>query len=423
MRGVTEAMDDAKLSSCLRTPQPSRIGRHRCFMVSLCIALGATGCGEGPQAGPGEPPSFEQWDSAGIQVSETSGIALEQTVPWDVDSVPDLELGGVDGSGPTQFYRIGGIVGLSDDRLVVVDGDSRELRWFDGAGDHLLTMGGRGEGPGEFENPRFIPQHRGDSLLILDPRFRRFTWIAKDGSGFRLQDPPDNRELIVGSASGAHGSRILFRTQSAECLLENICESPVVVRWVDLSEGVSKTIGGFSRWSARLTSLEGVPYFIGGPFDPVGVTAVDAEGPVIERAPDFEFRRFNASGELTSIFRIDTPIRDADGEALERATREYDGLFAPSSVRGAFDDMDLPAALPAFQSLVVDALGWYWAERFRLSESDPSTWIVFDPEGRAHGTIQMPDGLEVHEIGEDYILGRWADDLDVESVRRYGLHR
>lgn len=31
--------------------------------------------------------------------------------------------------------------------------------------------------------------------------------------------------------------------------------------------------------------------------------------------------------------------------------------------------------------------------------------------------------LEVHEIGEDYILGRWTSELYVESVRRYHLQR
>ena len=33
-------------------------------------------------------------------------------------------------------------------------------------------------------------------------------------------------------------------------------------------------------------------------------------------------------------------------------------------------------------------------------------WTVFDPVGRILGFVETPDGLEIYEIGEDYILGR-----------------
>ena len=39
------------------------------------------------------------------------------------------------------------------------------------------------------------------------------------------------------------------------------------------------------------------------------------------------------------------------------------------------------------------------------------------------GRVATPPGLEVHEIGEDYILGVELNDLDVPFVRRYPLRR
>ena len=50
-------------------------------------------------------------------------------------------------------------------------------------------------------------------------------------------------------------------------------------------------------------------------------------------------------------------------------------------------------------------------------------WTVFDPEGRALGFIETPEGLTVLEIGADYLLGRVTDDLGVESVQVWGLER
>jgi len=83
--------------------------------------------------------------------------------------------------------------------------------------------------------------------------------------------------------------------------------------------------------------------------------------------------------------------------------------------------------LPAFASLRADALGWLWAEVFEPDPVEhrdvPRTWILFDPEGRARGTVSTPPGLEVIEVGADYVLGLWTSDLDVEQVRRHRLHR
>ncbi len=48
-------------------------------------------------------------------------------------------------------------------------------------------------------------------------------------------------------------------------------------------------------------------------------------------------------------------------------------------------------------------------------------WSVFDSAGVSLGTIAIPTNLEVFEIGEDYLLGVWTDDLDIEYVRMYDL--
>ena len=48
---------------------------------------------------------------------------------------------------------------------------------------------------------------------------------------------------------------------------------------------------------------------------------------------------------------------------------------------------------------------------------------LFDPSGRWITTLTMPVAFEIHDIGEDYILGVWKDDMDVEYVRMFSLER
>lgn len=49
--------------------------------------------------------------------------------------------------------------------------------------------------------------------------------------------------------------------------------------------------------------------------------------------------------------------------------------------------------------------------------------MVFDSTGVARGTVDLRKDLEIHDIGRNYVLGRWQDSLRVEYVRRYRLDR
>ena len=37
------------------------------------------------------------------------------------------------------------------------------------------------------------------------------------------------------------------------------------------------------------------------------------------------------------------------------------------------------------------------------------------------GEVETPPEFQVFQIGSDFVLGRWTDDLDVEQVQLYKL--
>lgn len=49
--------------------------------------------------------------------------------------------------------------------------------------------------------------------------------------------------------------------------------------------------------------------------------------------------------------------------------------------------------------------------------------MVFDTDGRLLGTVQMPRGFAVFQIGRDLVLGRARDEFDIEHIRLYELIR
>ena len=61
-------------------------------------------------------------------------------------------------------------------------------------------------------------------------------------------------------------------------------------------------------------------------------------------------------------------------------------------------------------------------ETAELEEGSPS-WSVFDPEGRLLGTVVTPEDFAPKHIGDDFVLGVWKDEVDVERVRLYPLEK
>ena len=48
---------------------------------------------------------------------------------------------------------------------------------------------------------------------------------------------------------------------------------------------------------------------------------------------------------------------------------------------------------------------------------------MYDAEGELVGRLTLLDRFGVIEIGSDYVLGRYTDELDLEYLRLYRLER
>ena len=82
--------------------------------------------------------------------------------------------------------------------------------------------------------------------------------------------------------------------------------------------------------------------------------------------------------------------------------------------------------MPVFSAVKADALNYLWVEVYQLpgEERPGSLWTVVDPEGRGLGYVELPaEGQWIYEIGEDYVLVRSWDELDVERVQLWSLER
>jgi len=407
----------------------AKIGEQRLTAGFLAFAglVVVMGCGSNDERPLPATDSFEQWDSAGVQIAQTSEDALHTPLPWVLDTVPDLEIGTVAGEEPYQFSNISSVVGMPDGEIVVVDQGSLDVRWFDDRGTFLRSVGGEGRGPGEFVRAQVVPQFRPDSLVVFDLMQRRLTSISLDGEWVRTQSGGESqRTLLRGRADGADAGLVLIRSGGGGCPSDQdgVCEESVSIHVVDPGAGTSDTVAVATRRLFRTTEFGNVPLLLTIPFDPVVSAAAGSEGFLVTTGEEFEIWGFGRDGALDRIIRIDCPPLVLGEDVLETAIQEYPrGAQEVDDIRRMFGQMDIRDTKPTFQALRVDPLEWIWAERFRINEELSAEWIVFDPSGRARGVMTLPSGLAVHDIGEHFVLGVTVDEMGVEYVRRYPLAR
>jgi hypothetical protein len=145
-------------------------------------------------------------------------------------------------------------------------------------------------------------------------------------------------------------------------------------------------------------------------------------------------------------FRLGAPLdstTDAVREEYIRALLALDEARYPErSDAGAYrerlESLSSYPTVPTVGALEVDADGNVWLElhavisgdaraSFRrtglAAETEPSRWIVLDPEGRLLGSVLTPVGVEITEIGGDYLLGWRADELGVQQVVKYRVEK
>ena len=117
--------------------------------------------------------------------------------------------------------------------------------------------------------------------------------------------------------------------------------------------------------------------------------------------------------------------RITDNEIASYAQRQVEAR--PPSEREAarrlYASIEYPGAFPAYDKILVDSEEYLWIRRFVKPTDQVAEWRVYDPTGRRRAIVQLPAGLDVFEVGSDYVLGSTSDQFDVQSVHLYALIR
>lgn len=378
-------------------------------------------------------------DSAGVRIVENSAPLWKEGEEWRVAAEPSLDIGVVEGAPAYQLDKVRGAVRLSDGRIVVANGGSKELRFFDAGGKHLASAGREGGGPGEFSTLSWIGRGQGDSVLAWDFRSRRLSVFTARGE-FARSVTPEGLELLVPTPVGtfADGSFVTpggLDFSSGERKEGEYRDSTVYLRFA----AGGKQLGRLGPFGAtenfRSQSGPGASLTSNVVFGRRTMLTLAGDRLYAGENGRYEIREYTPEGALRAVVRREhepVAVNEEDVRRhFEEEDRESDLSGFPPAARAQLLKMKeeqrakLPHrnSLPAYADVEADEAGNLWVEEYRKPGDGQPRWSVFDPEGRWLGTVSTPAGLDIYQIGTDWILGRTEDELDVQHVRLYRLEK
>ena len=403
----------------------------------LLLSFALSGCDEGM---PGD--RYVVSDSAGIRIVESSAALWTAGEAWQLAAEPTTVIGA--GATPDdQLFEVLGVDRLSSGEIVVANGGSQEIRLYSTEGELLQTLGGRGEGPGEFTTLSAVHVTAGDTIVALNQVPLRVSRFTAEAGLLRDRALGHDRESrwIDAYPLGLVGSAHLLVWGYPDYLdprfQDGYYHEPLPWGLLDLETGSVQEGGQFPGYEMMLEHMGSAvrPLLI--PFSHTGdVTSADS---AVLMAPNDGFRilKHRLDGTLEEEWRYPRRPRAVTEEAVrEWIDLRVAGFGDRSDPRVAeavrtLEELRPPDVFPQVNGLESDRLGYTWVREFQWPPSDPIRFTVFDPDGRVLGRVLVPGGLDGANgpqsksllIGAAFFLGVWKNDLDVEEVRLYPLRR
>lgn len=370
-------------------------------------------------------------DSAGIRIVENARPPEGSRLGWRIGPEPAVSIGVFEGEEPYLLHWALDATRLGDGRIVVANAGTDELRVFDSQGNYLATWGREGEGPTDFRGLVAVETWPGDSIVAWHTRGMGMAVYDSAGSFGRtfVLRSSENVGWLRPRPAAARPDGALLSTREVEDL-----DSAIVEIW-DGDGVMSASLGAHpAEEIISIIDERGTPNLSPLAYSWRLVTGIWGDLVVASPTSRYEIRAFRGDGNLDRIVRRSHVLRSpTEADRGPFVEDQMANILATPGFPEQLVDMarrelaKVPFAdyFPAFSSVLGDATGHLWVEEYKLpGDERPGTlWTVFDPEGMVLGFVDTPEGLQVYEIGEDYILGRVRDELQVESIQLWPLER
>jgi hypothetical protein len=369
----------------------------RAFVIVALVSLAAS-------CRAAERQQLGTWKAERDTVGDTIIVRTVSGSVWGAPATlrEDLAIGVLEGREELMFGMIQEMAVDASGGIYVFDGRVPALRYFDSTGTYVRTLGGKGAGPGEYQDAALGIGIRRDGRIVLrDPRNARLNIYKPDGT-------PDTHWAV---ASGLHMANATVLDTADHAYLRILLSPPernkpwrIGLLHLDDQGRIVDSIGD--------PEIAGAPADAGGTFLPSKIWAWSPLGYMVVGVNNvyrFELRPANQP-----VFRIErtTPVvhvlpeERVELEARNEWYRKNQGRFMTA------DLPPIPSTKPPYREFLIAQDGRIWvrlhATAIQVEREDapadrppvpswvaPPVFDVFEPDGTYLGEVRVPTGTTV----------------------------
>lgn len=362
--------------------------------------------------------------------------------------VEELRIGSVDDTATMLTWTRGMEIG-PDGRIYSLHPQDQVILVHDAEGNRITKIGGRGEGPGEFQNAG-VMGFLGDTLWVMDYGNYSLNYFDLDGGLLRTDkldidlgspdnpNPPRPRGLRYDGtilaeaptwshqiASGELTSSALLRWDRAGNLLDTIATYPLAnTSWEITDPDDERGPRSYASQPFTDTKIVGL--------SPVSdqILLVDRTAATSASTHTFHVTVTTFDGDTTFSREFEyAPISLEEGVVDSVVARQTERLaqspffsgMSPSKAVGLVRrGLYVPAYVPPVATAQFGRDGTVWIERERMDET-ALHWMVLDSEGRTVGRVAFPAAVWPLVTTSDAVWGMHFDELDVPYIVRYAV--
>ncbi|MEO8000168.1 MAG: hypothetical protein ABI852_22150 [Gemmatimonadaceae bacterium] len=357
--------------------------------------------------------------SAAAVTASTPIFAIAQSAKWTVDARPSFVLGRTGDGTTAEFAFVNGATMLPGGNVMVSDRSEYSMLIVAPTGKVVKKFGRSGQGPGELTNA-FFSYSCGKNVFIGNNAGRSISVFALDGSFVRTSmfGVHFSKQGPYRTACNRNGVFVHYGWDNGKDRTPGVSYRSQVPVWAtpgDSSKGtLIATVKGSERWEYTIQPLGRETRI-----------AIGSDRVYVGEADGYEIKVLSLDGKPLPAVRKDAkPIAVTKQDIQEDADRliAMMGEKYRKMVEKENASTPMPKTLPPYRELTVDNDDNLWVRDYARTGPDNVTWTVFSKNGNLLSEVLLPNALEVYEIGQDYILGRYIDEnVGAPEVRSYRL--
>jgi hypothetical protein len=338
-----------------------------------------------------------------------------------------------------EFSSIVAVRELADGRALVADLTENKVVVVDFASGTVSQIGRSGQGPGEYQNPRWFFRLGDDSTLLMEQRTSR--WHLLKGAAVVGTIPADDpvysafqRQVLGADARGHVIRSSAFADNKSASIPANGPDS----LWVLRANRKSARIDTLTRVKAQKSQVTtttnargevtGVSILMA-PFSAPEQPAMFEDGWVaIARVEPYRVDWISPDNKMTNGRPLPWPVTKLTEKDLEfmYASRGGKAPTTPEQVAARRQQLDaqmklLPAALPPFavQALIPAEDGTLLLRHNETAGQPTTRYDLVDRSGRLRGTIAMDKGETIAAVSKKWAYVVYVDDDGLNFLRRH----